>query len=181
MQANNDSLFMNYRPLVSEVGRRVSNQYLDKRPLSIDTAVEGFNLNDGERTIMTDFAQQVYDGVRLETEAENAYWELATPHKKKSAIPILSGGLGVGLITYAISKDGQASAIAGTIASLIGMKLEMKYRYFTSLFAGVKRRKLGDAFNPLREGEETIKLLEDLTEHSDDYVHETLTALILNQ
>lgn len=177
--AGDHSYDLNYRHLVFKVAVRVTDQYFEDKPLSIDNALLEFNLNDKEREIMTDFAQRVYNGTKLEVEAEKQFWENARPYNRKVAMTAAAGSVGIGLLAGILSKNAYVGIISGSLSTIIGLELEDKFRYIFSFFAGRKRRKFGDIFNPKEYGEQILTQLGSIGEHSNDYVHNlTLRYLI---
>ena len=148
--------------IVDEACSRVTQQCSDNGALDLGSVLNGFELNKKERRMMEIFSKCVYQGTILENQAEEKYWAKAKPYEKKADLTILLGSIGMGLLAYSVTRDRRIGVTTGFATFLIGGIIETRYRYLTSFFAGIKRRKIGDIFNPKEISKRTFRELEKL-------------------
>lgn len=158
-----------HRNMVDEACSRVTQQCSDNGTLDLESALNGFELNKKQRKIMEIFSKSVYQGTILENQAEEGYWAKAKPHEKKADLTILLGGIGMGLLAYTVTRDYRIGVTTGFAATAIGIIIETNYRYLTSFFAGIKRRKIGDTFNSKEISERTFTELENLKGPDEEF------------
>ncbi len=151
-----------YQGLLKEVGDRIIDQYSDDGALSLDSVLDGIELEGTKRSIVEDFARTFYNAIEKEEAIEDQFLEQVKPYKRKGRITASMTGYGLGFgLTYLFTKDIWPSVVGAIFMQIATMYCESNFRTFSSHFAGIKPRKYGDSYDP-NLFLNTVRLLESL-------------------
>jgi hypothetical protein len=153
---------INYNTLVDVVGKRVTNQRFNDKDLSIESALEDYELTAEETMVIVPYITEVYKRAAVEKKEEDEYWEKAGKYKTLPGLISLIGSFYVGVLVNYLTKNPWLGLIALAATLHINEKIEKKYRYLTSLFSGTKRRTEGEAIFGDGLKKKTVKALKEM-------------------